>query len=42
MEGFHSKFLLEIRLDSESFEPLINFLAFVVQKLWPKNNKLII
>jgi len=24
-----------------SFEPLIGFLAFLVQKLWPKNNKLI-
>jgi len=29
---------LEIRLESESFEPLISFLAFLVQKLWPKNN----
>jgi len=35
------KFLLEIRLESESFEPLINFLAFLVQKLWSKINKLI-
>jgi len=25
----------------ESFEPLIGFLAFLVQKLWPKNNKII-
>jgi len=28
------KFLLETRLESESFEPLIDFLAFPVQKLW--------
>jgi len=27
------KFLLETRLESESFEPLINILAFLVQKL---------
>jgi len=27
------KFLLETRLGSESFEPLISFLAFLVQKL---------
>jgi len=32
---------LESKLESESFEPLIGFLAFLVQKLWPKNNKLI-
>jgi len=35
------KFSLETRLDSESFEPLIEFLAFLVQKLWSKKNKLI-
>ena len=35
------KFSLEIRLESESFEPLINFLAFLVQKLWSLMNKLI-
>ena len=35
------KFSLETRLESESFEPLINFLAFLVQKLWSKINKLI-
>ena len=35
------KFSLETRLESESFEPLIDFLAFVVQKLWSKINKLI-
>jgi len=33
------KFLLETRLESESFEPLIDFLACLVQKFWPKNNK---
>jgi len=27
------KLSLEIRLESESFEPLIDFLAFLVQKL---------
>jgi len=27
------KFLLETRLESEAFEPLISFLAFLVQKL---------
>ena len=36
------KFPLETRLESESFEPLIDFLAFLVQKLWFKINKLII
>ena len=35
------KFSLETRLESESFEPLIYFLAFLVQKLWSKINKLI-
>jgi len=35
------KFSLEIRLESESFETLINFLMFLLQKLWPKINKLI-
>ena len=35
------KFSLETRLESESFEPLIDFLAFLVQKLWSKMNKLI-
>ena len=35
------KFSLETRLESEFFEPLINFLAFLVQKLWSKINKLI-
>ena len=34
------KFSLETRLESESFEPLIDFLAFLVQKLWSKINKL--
>ena len=36
------KFALETRLKSESFEPLIDFLAFLVQKLWSQMNKLII
>ena len=35
------KFSLESRLESESFEPLIDFVAFLVQKLWSKINKLI-
>ena len=35
------KFSLETRLKSESFEALIDFLAFLVQKLWSKMNKLI-
>jgi len=35
------KFSLETRLESESFEPLIDFLAFLVQKLSLKINKLI-
>jgi len=35
------KFSLETRLESESFEPLIDFLMFLVQKLWSKKNKLI-
>jgi len=32
---------LETRLESESFEPLIDFLAFLVQTLWFKINRLI-
>ena len=36
------KFSLEARLESKSVEPLINFLAFLVQKLWYKINKLLI
>jgi len=32
---------LETRLESKSFEPLIDFLAFLVQKLWSEINKLI-
>ena len=35
------KHLLQTRLESESFEPLIDFLAFLGQKLWSKINKLI-
>ena len=34
------KISLETGLESESFEPLIDFLAFLVQKLWSKINKL--
>ena len=30
---------METRPESESFEPLIGFLAFVIQKLWSGNNK---
>ena len=33
------KFSLETRLESESLESLIKFLAFLVQKLWSKINK---
>jgi len=36
------KFLLETRLKSETFEPLIDVLVCLVQKLWPENNKFII
>ena len=36
---FLLNFILETRLESESFEPLIGFLAFLVHKLWSKNNK---
>jgi len=32
------KILLETKLESKSFEPLIRFLAFLVQKLWPKSH----
>jgi len=41
-EVFRSSFLLETRLEYESFQSFIGFLTFVVQKLWPKNNQLII
>jgi len=33
------QFSLETRLEFESFEPLIDFLAFLVQKLQPKNKQ---
>ena len=36
---FWPKFLLETRLESESFEPLIGFLVFLLQKFWSENNK---
>jgi len=32
-QGVSLKFSLETRLESESFEPLIDYLAFLVQKL---------
>jgi len=35
------KFSLETRLESESFEPMIDFLAFLIHELWPKINKMI-
>jgi len=35
------KFSLETRLETESFDALIDFLAFLVQTLWSKINKLI-
>jgi len=34
------KFLLETWLKSESFEPFIGFLSFLVEKLWPKKHKI--
>ena len=40
-QSFSLKFSLETRLESESFEPLIDFLAFLVQNLWFRINKLI-
>jgi len=40
-ESVSLKFSLETRLESRSFEPLIDFLVFLVQKLWSKINKLI-
>jgi len=40
MEVFRSSLLLETRLESEFFEYLIEFIGSQVQKLWPKNNKL--
>jgi len=32
---------METRLESKSFETLIDFLVFLVQKLWPKPDKII-
>jgi len=40
-QGVLLKISVESRLESESFEPLIDFLAFLVQKLWSKINKII-
>jgi len=34
-------FSLETRIEPKYFEPLIDFLAFLIQKLWSKMNKLI-
>ena len=31
-------FSLQTRTESEAFEPLIDFLSFLVHNLWPKNN----
>jgi len=39
--NFSFKFLLETSLESKSFETLIDFLGFWVQRLWPKNNEII-
>jgi len=39
--SIYLKFSMETRLEFESFETLIDFLAFLVQNLWPKTNKLI-
>ena len=36
---FRLKFLLETMLESKSFEPVMGFLAFLVQKLRFENNK---
>jgi len=36
--SFSLKFLMETTLESESFEPLFNFLAFLVQKLRQKSH----
>jgi len=33
--------LLETRLKSESFDTLDDLLGFRIQKLWPKNHKII-
>jgi len=35
------KLSIETTLESKSFETLIDFLAFLLQKLWPKINKTI-
>jgi len=36
---FRLKFVLETRLQYESLEGLMDFLAFLVPKLWPKKRK---
>jgi len=40
--NFLTQVFLETRLESKSFEHSIGFLAFMVQKLWSKNKKLIV
>jgi len=40
-QSISRKFSFETRLESESFEPLIDYLEFLVQKLRSKLNKLI-
>ena len=41
-ESISLKFLLETRSKSKSFQPLIDFPEFLVQKQWSKNMKLVI
>jgi len=42
MEVFCSSFyILKTRLKSKSLEPLIGFLTFLVQRLWPKKQKIV-
>jgi len=38
---FRSSFFLETRLSYESLEPLIDFLAYLDQKLYHKNQKVV-
>jgi len=35
-KGFREVFIMETRIKSKSFEPLIGFLGFLVQKFWPE------
>jgi len=41
LESILLKFVLETRLESESFEALTDFLRIRVQKLWSGNNEII-